>query len=346
MSAWGYLVVVHQQAFGNWRCLASHLRRPSCEAEESLLFDITEGKDVDSVKLENIKQAAVIGAGTMGSQIAQLLSQVGRYSVTIYDLNDELISQGIRSIKENLQRYFVDKGQMTQAEMDEIVGRIKGKGDLSEVVKNADFVVEAVFENLDLKKNVFKQLDEKTPPDSILASNTSNLNITEIASVTTRRDKVVGMHFFTPVSIVKLVEVVRGSFTSNETTEMTMALLRKLGKEPLLCKDFSFGFLANRAYTAMILESVQMVWERVASPEEIDKALKLSYGLPIGPLEVCDRNGIWKILALSEADRMREVGPEKGYLHPLIRMMVRAGYIGGKSQKGIYDFYNEVLKAG
>ncbi len=111
-------------------------------------------------------------------------------------------------------------------------------------------------------------------------------------------------------------------------------------------KDFSFGFLANRAYTAMILESVQMVWERVASPEDIDKALKLGYGLPIGPLELGDSIGVWKILAMSEGDRVREVGPEKGYLPPLIRMMVRAGYVGGKGKKGIYDFYREILNAG
>jgi 3-hydroxybutyryl-CoA dehydrogenase len=295
------------------------------------------------MKLENIKKVAVIGAGTMGSQIAQLFSQVGGYPVIIYDLNDELVTQGIRSVRENLQRYFVDKGKMTQVEMDQVVGRIKGTTNLLEAVKCADFVVECIFENLDLKKNVFKQLDENTPPDSILASNTSNLNITEIASVTKRMDKVVGMHFFNPVSVVKLVEVVRGSLTSDETMETIISLSKKLGKEPMVCKDFSFGFLANRAYTAMILESVQMVWERVASPEEIDKALKLGYGLPIGPLELSDLIGGWKILAMSEVDRMREEGPEKGHLHPMIRMMVRAGYNGGKGKKGIYDFYKEIL---
>jgi len=295
------------------------------------------------MKLEDIKQVAVIGAGTMGSQIAQLFSQVGMYPVTIYDLNDELVAQGIRSIRENLQRYFVDKGKMTQVEMDQVFGRIKSTTNLFEAVKYADFVVECVFENLDLKKNVFKQLDENTPPDSILVSNTSNLNITEIATVTKRMDKVVGMHFFNPASVVKLVEVVQGSLTSDETMEIIMSLSKKLGKEPMVCKDFSFGFLANRAYTAMILESVQMVWERVASPEEIDKALKLGYGLPIGPLELSDLIGGWKILAMSEVDRMREEGPEKGHLHPMIRMMVRAGYNGGKGKKGIYDFYKEIL---
>ncbi len=300
-------------------------------------------EDGDSMKLENIKRVAVIGAGTMGSQIAQLFSQAGKYPVMVYDLNDELVNRGIQSIKENLKRYFIDKRRMTQVEMDAVVGRIKGTANLLEAVENADFVLECVFENLDLKKNVFKQLDEKTPPHSILASNTSNLNITEIASVTKRADKVVGMHFFNPVSIGKIVEVVRGSFTSNETIETILALSRKIGKEPILCKDFSFGFLANRAYTPMILEAVQMVWERVAPPEDIDKALKLGYGLPIGPLELSDLIGAWKIFAMSEGDRMKEVGPEKGYLHPLIRMMVRAGYIGGKGKKGIYDFYKEVL---
>jgi 3-hydroxybutyryl-CoA dehydrogenase len=233
---------------------------------------------------------------------------------------------------------------MTQVEMDEVVGRIKGTANLLEAVEHAGFVVECVFENLDLKKNVFRQLDEKTPPNSILASNTSNLNITEIAGVTKRADKVVGMHFFNPVNVVKLVEVVRGSFTSDETIETIMALSRELGKEPIICKDFSFGFLANRAYTPMFLEAVQMVWERVASPEEIDKALKLGYGLPVGPLELGDLIGVWKILAMSEENRIREEGPEKGHLHPLIRMMVRAGYFGGKGKKGIYDFYKEVLK--
>lgn len=297
------------------------------------------------MKIEDIKQIAVIGAGAMGSQITQLFSHVGKYSVMVYDLNDELVNQGIRSIKENLQRYFVDKGKMTKVEMDQVIGRIKGTTNLLEAVGNTDFVVEAVFENLDLKKNIFKQLDENAPPDSILASNTSNLNITEIASITKRKDKVVGMHFFNPVSVGKLVEVVRGSLTSDETMETIMSLSKKLGKEPMVCKDFSFGFLANRAYTPMILEAIQMVWERVASPEEIDKALKLGYGLPIGPLELSDLIGGWKIFAMSEEDRMREIGPEKGYLHPLIRMMVRAGYTGGKGKKGIYDFYKEILDA-
>jgi len=299
--------------------------------------------EVELMKLENIKQTAIIGAGAMGSQIAQLLSLVGGYPVTITDVKDEFVNNGIQFIKDGLKRHFVDKGRMTQAQMDEVVGRIKGTTSLPNAVKNADFVIEAIFENLDIKKNLFKQLDENTPPDAILASNTSGLNITEMASATKRPDKVVGMHFFNPVAVMKLVEVVKGPLTSAETVDLAVAMTKKLAKEPVICKDFSFGFLANRAYVAMATEAVQMVWERVASPEAIDKALKLGYNLPMGPLELGDYTGMWALSASSEQDRMREFGPEKGRLHPLIRMMVRAGYTGGRGKKGIYDFYKEAL---
>ncbi len=295
------------------------------------------------MKVEDIRLVAVIGAGAMGAQIAQLFSQVGGYPVILNDVNDELVNRGLQSIREGLKRYYVDKGQMTAGEMEAVVKRISVEANLAEAVKNADFVVEAVFENLGLKKNVFRQLDQSAPPDAILASSTSNFNITEIASATGRTDRVVGMHFFNPVSISRMVEVVRGSFTSDETVETAMDLTRRLGKEPLVCWDFSYGFLANRAYTAMALEGVQMVWERVAPPQDIDKALKLAYGLPIGPLELFDRLGVWRIIAMSEEEKMRELGPEKGHLHPMVRMMARAGYTGGGGQKGIYDFYAEVL---
>ena len=295
------------------------------------------------MKLENVRQVGVLGAGAMGAQIAQLLALVGGYSVTITDVKDEFINNGIQFIKDGLKRHFVDKGKITQAQMDEVVGRIKGTTSLPDAAKNADFVIEAVFENLDLKKNIFKQLDDNAPPDVILVSNTSALNLSEMASVTKRPDKVVGMHFFNPVAVMKLVEVIKGPLTSDETVSVAVALSKKLGKEPVVCKDFSYGFLANRAYAAMANEAVQMVWERVASPEEIDKALKLGYNLPMGVLELGDYTGMWALSASSEQDRMTELGPEKGHLHPLVRMMVRAGYTGGRGKKGIYDFYKEVL---
>jgi len=293
--------------------------------------------------LNNIKQIAVIGAGRMGSQIAQLLSRVGKYPVTIVDVTNEIINNALKSIEADLRRYFVDKGKMTEIEMKEVMARIRGTTSIAEAAINADFVIEAVIENLEEKKKVFAELDKNAPQHAILASNTSGLSITEMASVTKRPEKVVGMHFFNPVAVMKLVEVVKGAFTSDDTVEIVCELAKKLGKEPVVCKDVSYGFLANRAYGGMMREAIEMVWERVASPEEIDKALKLGYNLPMGPLELGDMTGSWGLWASSEQDRIRELGPEKGRLHPLVRWMVRAGYTGGPGKKGIYAFWKEVL---
>ena len=295
------------------------------------------------MELKAIKNVAVIGGGTMGSQIAELLSNVGGYHVMLWSRKDETVKRGLDSIEQRLKKFFVDKDKMSPAQMDRIVGRIKGTTDISQAAKNADFVIESVAENLDIKKEVFKKLDENAPANAILASNSSQLNITEMASATNRPDKVLGMHFSNPVGVMKLVEVVRGTLTSDETVDLVCALSKKLGKEPVVCKDFSFGFVANRAYRALRMEAVQMLWERVASPQDIDKALKLGYNLPMGPLELGDFSGAWGTYAVSEEDAMREMGPEKGRLHPLIRMMVRAGYTGGRHGKGIYAFWDDMM---
>jgi len=295
------------------------------------------------LKLQQIKNVAVIGGGTMGSQIAELLSNVGEYHVMLWSRRDETVKRGLDGIEERLKKFFVDKGKMTQEQMDEIRSRIKGTTDISEAVKDVDYVIESVAENLDIKKEVFKKLDESTPANTVLASNSSQLNITEMASTTNRPDKVLGMHFSNPVGVMKLVEVVRGMLTSDETVELACELAKKLGKEPIVCKDFSFGFVANRAYRALRMEAVQMLWERVASPEDIDKALKLGYNLPMGPLELGDFSGAWGTYAISEEDAIREMGPEKGQLHPLIRMMVRAGYTGGRGKKGVYAFWEDMM---
>ena len=295
------------------------------------------------MKLEDIKNVTVIGGGTMGSQIAELLANVGGYDVMLWSRKDETVKRGLDAIEQRMKKFFVDKDKMSQAQMDEIVGRIKGTTNISDAVKNADCVIESVAENLDIKKEVYKKLDENAPAESILASNSSQLNITEMASATNRPDKVLGMHFSNPVGVMKLVEVVRGTLTSNETVDLVCALSKKLGKEPVVCKDFSFGFVANRAYRALRMEAIQMLWERVASPEDIDKALKLGYNLPMGPLELGDFSGAWGTYAVSEADAIREMGPEKGHLHPLIRMMVRAGYTGGRQGKGVYAFWEDMM---
>jgi len=289
------------------------------------------------MKIEEIKRTAVIGAGGMGAQIADVLSRIGGYEVWMVDISDELVRKGFRSIEDRLERFFVAKGKLTPEEKKNIVNRIKGSTSIEEASKGADLVIEAVIEKMSLKKEIFKKLDGSAPSHAILASNTSYLNMSEMASATKRPEKVVGIHFFNPVAVMQLVEVVRGGRTSNETIEVACDLAKRLGKEPVVCKDTSYGFLANRAYRAMIEEATQMVWERVASPEEIDKALKLGYNLPMGPLELGDMVGGWAIRVSSEEDALRELGPEKGRLHPLTRAMVRAGYAK------IYDYWKDVL---
>lgn len=295
------------------------------------------------MKVEDVKTVAVIGAGTMGSQIAELFSRVGEYETHMVDVSDDLVQKGLQSIDERLEQHFVAKGRMSAGEKRAILGRVKGGTSVEDAVKDVDFVVEAVVENLGIKKEVFKKLDGSVPPHVVLASNTSGLNITEMGAATGRPDRVVGMHFFFPPAIMKLVEVVTGAHTSDEVVAFTCDLCRRLGKEPVVCRDVSYGFLANRVYGRMAGEAVEMVWERVATPEDIDKAVKLGYNLPIGPLELSDLIGSWGIAFWSEEDRIKELGPERGRLHPLVRAMVRAGYTGGRGKKGIYDFYREVL---
>ncbi len=291
--------------------------------------------------LENIKQVAVIGAGNMGAQIAEMLSRVGGYQVIMTDISDELVNKGLQRQRDSLQRFFVDKGKMTADEMQAIVSRIKGTTSIPEAVSKADFVIEAIFDNMELKKTIFKQLDESAPPQAILATNTSYLSVTEMASVTKRPDKVAGMHFFNPPAVMKLVEVVRAPLTSEETANTVYEMAKKLDKEPVFCRD-TYGFLANRAVLGTI-EAIELVWTHIAPPEDIDKAVRLGYNRPMGPLELSDLTGGWNIQVSGEEDRIRELGESKGRVHPLVRMMVRAGYTGGPGKKGIYDFWRDVL---
>jgi 3-hydroxybutyryl-CoA dehydrogenase len=289
------------------------------------------------MKIGEIKKTTVIGAGAMGAQIAEVLSRMGGYGVGMVDINDDLVRKGFQSIDGRLERFFVSKGKLSAEDKKNIVNRIKGYTSIEEASKGTDLVIEAAVEKMALKKDIFKKLDESAPVHAILASNTSYLSISEMASATKRPEKVVGVHFFNPVAVMQLVEVVRGARTSNETIEVACDLAKRLGKEPVVCRDTSYGFLANRAYRGMVDEAVQMVWERVASPEEIDKALKLGYNLPMGPLELADMVGGWSLRVSSEEDAIRELGSEKGRMHPLTRAMVRAGYMK------IYDYWKDVL---
>ena len=297
--------------------------------------------------LENIKQVAVIGAGNMGSGIAELLARLGQYQVIMADTSDELVQRGWQNRQKNLQRFFVDKGKISADEMTAILGRIKTTTDLAAAASQADFIIEAVFENLELKKSIFKQLDATAPPHTILATNTSYLSVTEMAAQTKRPDKVAGMHFFNPPSVMKLVEVVRAALTSEETAATVYQLAQKLDKEPVYCRD-TYGFLANRAAGGEPgrpwgNDAVELVWAHVAPPEDIDKAVRLGYNRPMGPLELGDLIGGWSLSVHAEEDTIREFGWERGHVHPLIKMMVRAGYSGGPGKKGIYDFWRDVL---
>jgi len=294
------------------------------------------------VKFEDVKQIAVIGAGNMGAQIAQLAAQVGGYQVTMTDATTELVNKGLERQKASLQKFFVDKGKMTVEEMQAVIGRIKGVATIAEAVAQADMVIEAVFENMELKKKIYKELDEAAPPGAILATNTSYLSVTEIASVTKRPEKVAGMHYFNPPAVMKLVEVVRAALTSEETANIVFKVAEKLGKEPVFCRD-TYGFLANRSATLGSDDAVELVWAHVAPPADIDKAVRLGFNRPMGPLELGDLTGGWSIQCTGEEDCIKEVGFAKGHVHPLVRMMVRAGYTGGPGKKGIYDFWNDVL---
>lgn len=291
--------------------------------------------------LENIKQVAVIGAGNMGSGIAELLSRIGGYQVMMADTTDELVQRGLQNQQNNLQKFFVDKGKITADEMKEIIGRIKITTNATEAVSKADLVIEAVFESMELKKSLFKQLDEAAPLNAILVSNTSYLSVTELAGQTKRPDKVAGMHFFNPPAVMKLVEVVRAALTSEETASTVYELAKKLGKEPVYCRD-NYGFLANRAVMGEN-DAVELLWAHIAPPEDIDKAVRLGYNRPLGPLELYDMIGGWSLSVYSEEDKIKEFGWERGHVHPLVKMMVRAGYTGGLGKKGIYDFWRDVL---
>jgi 3-hydroxybutyryl-CoA dehydrogenase len=295
------------------------------------------------MKLEDVKNIAVIGSGNMGAQIAQLCSQLGGYNVVMSDTKQDLVDAGLKRQRDSLQKYFVDKGKITADQMEEILGRISGTTSLEEAVSKADVVIEAVFESMELKKDIFKRLDAAAPPHAILATNTSYLSVTEIASVTNRADKVVGMHFFNPPAVMKLVEVVRAVLTSEESAKVIFDLAAKLNKEPIYCRD-TYGFLANRAATITGDEdAIELVWAHIAPPEDIDRAVRLGFNRPMGPLELGDLTGGWSIQYHGEQDRIKELGFEKGHVHPMIRMMVRAGYTGGPGKKGVYDFWNEVL---
>ncbi len=290
------------------------------------------------MRVEDIRRVAVIGFGTMGSGIAQVVAQAG-YEVIARDVTDDLLRRGLEMIKSGpfgLER-AVERGKITREQAEAALSRIKVTTDLATAVKEADFVIEAVFENLDLKKNIFREVDELAPPHAIIVSNTSTLSITALASATKRPERVAGMHFFNPAQVMRLVEVIRGLQTSDETVEVVRALAQKLGKTPVTVNKDVPGFVANRIGFAAILEAIRLYEEGVASAQDIDNAMKLGYNWPMGPLELADLIGLDVLLDASESIYAETRDPK--YNPPVVlRQMFRAGWLGRKTKRGFYTY--------
>jgi len=280
-----------------------------------------------------VKTIAVVGAGTMGSGIAQSASEAG-FDVIMRDISDEFVHRGMTMINKNVGR-AVEKGKKTEEEAAEVIDRIKGTTKISDL-KEADLVIEAIVENMAVKKELYRELDSTCKLSSIFASNTSGLSITEMASVTARADKVVGMHFFNPVAVMKLVEVIAGAETSADTIQLVLELAKKMGKEPIKVNEAPL-FVVNRILVPLINEAAFVLMEGVAVAEDIDKGMMLGANHPIGPLALADLIGLDILLAVQDT-LFNETGDSKYRACPLIRKMVRAGHLGRKNGQGFYNY--------
>jgi 3-hydroxybutyryl-CoA dehydrogenase len=287
-----------------------------------------------------MKNVAVIGAGTMGNGIAHTFAQSG-FKVQLIDLSEDALKRGLATISKNLDR-MVAKERISEADKTQTLANITTFSSVNEGVEYASLVVEAATENIDLKLKIFKQLDEACPEDTILATNTSSISITQIAAVTSRPDMVIGMHFMNPVPIMKLVEIIRGYNTSDEVTNTIMELSKTLGKIPTEVNDYP-GFVANRILMPMLNESIETLYNGVAGVQEIDTVMKLGMAHPMGPLQLADFIGL--DICLSILNVMYDGFKNPKYAPcPLLVNMVSAGKLGVKSGEGFYD-YSQSRKA-
>jgi len=283
--------------------------------------------------VEEIKKVGVIGAGTMGSGIAQVISSSNK-NVVLVDISDSFLERGINSIEKSLGR-LVKKGALDEENSKSILSRIQATTEY-ESLREVDLVIEAIVENMDIKKETFQKLDDFTRPEVVLATNTSSLPIVEIAVNTNKPEKVVGMHYFNPAPIMKLVEIIKALTTSDETVDLVYEFSKAIGKEPVKTKDIP-GFIVNRILVPMLNEAVFALEDGVGSAEDIDKAMKLGTNHPLGPLALIDLIGLDVTLDVMDVF-YREFQDSKYRAAPLLRQMVRASWLGRKSGKGFYEY--------
>lgn len=281
----------------------------------------------------NVKNISVIGAGIMGAGIAQVCAQAD-YNVILRDVEDRFVEKGLKTIKGNLQR-MVKKEKLTQEKADTAFARIKGTVQLKDIAQS-ELVIEAIIENKELKKPLFKELDHICDPKAIFATNTSSISVTELASYSNRPENFIGLHFFNPVPIMQLVEIIRGLLTSDQAFEVAKGFVDKIGKTGVEVKD-SPGFAVNRILVPMLNEAAYALMEGIASREDIDNSMKLGCNHPIGPLGLMDLLGLDTTLAVMETF-YSEFGDPKYRPCPLLRQKVRAGHFGRKTGKGFYDY--------
>lgn len=281
-----------------------------------------------------IKRVAVIGAGAMGSGIAYICALKG-YEVTLTDVSEEILKRGVSRIRQMIVD-GVSRGKLQPKDAEAVMSRVKGTESIAEAARDADLVIEAVYEDINIKKEVFKKLEENCPAHAILASNTSALSINAMAQVTSRADKVIGLHFFNPPYAMKLVEIVMGEQTSEDTRNKADTFVRELGKETVTVKD-SPGFIVNRLVLPMLNEAVRLVFEeKKTTMEDVDKAVTLGMNFPVGPFQLADFVGL--DVALAVLEHLYEAFGEKFKPSPILVEKVKNGHLGMKTRKGFYDY--------